>query len=71
MKTTQDSIEQTATRRGTKKASNDDRTTVIKYYYFNEMYGDKTGTACSTPKRGEKCTQKLVGAEEITWKTYM
>jgi len=58
MKTTHDSVEQTATRCGTKKKSNDERITVAKYYYFNEIYGDKMGTACSTPKRGENCTQK-------------
>jgi hypothetical protein len=58
MKTTQDSIKQTATRCGTKKASNDDRITVAKYYYFDEIHGNKMGTACNTPKRDEKCTKK-------------
>ena len=69
MKTTNDSIEQIATRCGAKKkANNDDRITVAKCY-FDEIYGDKMGTACNTPKRGEKCTKKIVGTEEITWKT--
>jgi hypothetical protein len=54
MKTTHDSIEQTATRCGTKKARNDDRITLAKYY----VNGDKMGVACNTPKRGEKCTRK-------------
>jgi len=34
-KKTHDSNEQTVTRCGTKKASNDDRITVAKYYYFD------------------------------------
>ena len=58
MKTTHDSNEQTAKRCGTKKASNDDRITVAKYY-FHEIYWNKIGTAFNTPKRDEKCTQKI------------
>jgi hypothetical protein len=61
MKTTHDSIEQTTTRCCTKKARKDDRITLAKYY-VDEIYGDKMGVACNTPKRGEKCTQK------ISWK---
>lgn len=57
MKTTHDNIEQTATRCGTKKARNDDRITLAKYY-VDEIHGDKMGVACNTPKRDEKCTQQ-------------
>jgi hypothetical protein len=45
-----------------KKASDDDRITVAKYYYVDEIYRDKMGVACNATERGEKCTNK------ISWK---
>ena len=57
MKTTHDSNEQTAKRCGTKKASNDDRITVAKYNYFDEIYWDKMDNAFNTQK-GRKMQTK-------------